>query len=86
VGRFGQGGGRRWARICADLAAISGQDPDLADTARADLLSWLQRDAAVSYGRPSPGQAAQIAALLVSSTLTSEQRREVAFVAGIRGG
>jgi hypothetical protein len=73
-----------WERICADLTAITGQDPDLAVTGRADLLSWLQRDAAVTYARPSPGQAARIAALLARSTLTSEQRREVAFVAGIR--
>jgi len=73
-----------WDRVCADLAAIGDPDPDLARTGRADLLSWLQRDAATAYGRPSADQAAQIAARLATSTLTSQQRREVAFVAGIR--
>ena len=73
-----------WDRVQADLTAINGSDPDLAATGRADLLAWLQHDAATTYGKPSPSQAAQIAALLASSTLTGGQRRAVAFVAGIR--
>src|SRR5690349_3643826 len=73
-----------WDRVGADLAAIGDPDPELARTGRADQLSWLQRDAATAYGRPSAEQAAQIAARLATSPLTSEQRREVAFVAGIR--
>jgi hypothetical protein len=73
-----------WQRIHADLAAINGQDPVIAETARTDLLTWLKDGAATSYGRPSPGQASEIAALLATSTLTSEQRREIAFVAGLR--
>jgi hypothetical protein len=73
-----------WDRVQADLTAINGSDPDLAETGRTDLLAWLQHDAATTYGRPPPSQAAQIAALLATSTLTSGQRRAVAFVAGIR--
>lgn len=73
-----------WDRVQADLTAINGPDPDLAETGRTDLLAWLQHDAASTYGRPSSGQAAQIAALLADSTLTGGQRRAVAFVAGIR--
>lgn len=73
-----------WDRVCADLAAISDPDPDLARAGRADLLAWLQRDAATTYGRPSADQAARIAELLPVGSLTSGQRREVAFVAGIR--
>jgi hypothetical protein len=72
-------------RVHADLAAISGQDPDLAVAARSDLLAWLRRDAATTYGKPDADQAAQIAELLRTTTLTGQQRREVAFVAGIRG-
>ena len=73
-----------WDRVGADLAAIGDPDPELARTGRADLLSWLRRDAATAYGRPSAEQAALIAARLAASPLTSEQRREVAFVTGIR--
>jgi hypothetical protein len=73
-----------WDRVHADLTAIDGPDPDLAETGRTDLLAWLQHDAATTYSKPSPSQAAQIAALLATSTLTSGQRRAVAFVAGIR--
>ena len=73
-----------WDRVQADLTAINGPDLDLAETGRTDLLAWLHHDAASTYGRPSPGQAAQIAALLAGSTLTGGQRRAVAFVAGIR--
>jgi hypothetical protein len=73
-----------WDRVQADLTAINGPDPDLAETGRTDLLAWLQHDAATTYGKPPPSQAAQIAALLANSALTGGQRRAVAFVAGIR--
>ena len=73
-----------WDRVGADLTAIGDPDPELARTGRADLLSWLRRDAATAYGRPSAEQAALIAARLAASPLTSEQRREMAFVTGIR--
>jgi hypothetical protein len=73
-----------WDRVQADLTAINGPDPDLAETGRTDLLAWLQHDAATTNGRPSPSQAAQIAELLADSALTGTQRRAVAFVAGIR--
>jgi hypothetical protein len=73
-----------WNRVHADLAAINGHDADLAEAARTDLLAWLQHGAATSYGKPSPAQATQIAGLLATGELSQQQRREVAFVAGIR--
>jgi len=73
-----------WDRIHADLTALSGQDPDLAEAACTDLLAWLQHGAATSYGKPSASQTADIARLLTSSKLSDRQRREIAFVAGIR--
>jgi hypothetical protein len=73
-----------WDRIHADLTALGGQDPDLAGAARTDLLAWLQHGAATSYGRPSASQGADIARLLATPKLSSRQRREMAFVAGIR--
>ena len=51
-----------WNRVHADLAAIHGHDPGLAEAARTDLLAWLQHGAATSYGRPSPSQAALLPA------------------------
>jgi hypothetical protein len=78
-----QGAGT-WDRIHADLTALSGQDPDLAEAARTDLLAWLQHGAATSYGKPSASQAADIARLLATPKLSNRQRREIAFVAGIR--
>lgn len=73
-----------WDRIHADLAALGGQDLELAEAARTDLLAWLQHGAATSYGTPSPAQAAQIAGLLAAGKLSNRQRREIAFAAGIR--
>jgi hypothetical protein len=73
-----------WGRVHADLAAINGHDRDLADAARADLLSWLQNGAATSYGQPDAVQAGEIAQFLATSKLSDRQRREIAFAAGIR--
>jgi hypothetical protein len=73
-----------WSRVQADLAAINGHDRNLADTARADLLSWLQHGATNSCGRPDADQASEIAEFLATSRLSDRQRREIAFVAGIR--
>jgi len=78
-----QGAGT-WTRVHADLTALSGRDPDLAEDARADLLAWLQHGAATSYGKPSASQADDIARLLATPKLSGRQRREIAFVAGIR--
>jgi hypothetical protein len=74
----------RWNRVHADLTAVNGPDPDLAEVGRTDLLAWLQHGAATSYGTPTAAQAADIAALLATPLLTDRQRREIAFVAGIR--
>jgi hypothetical protein len=73
-----------WNRVHADLAAINGRDPDIAETARADLLSWLRHGAATSYSKPSPAQAVEITGLLATARLSEHQRREIAFAAGIR--
>jgi hypothetical protein len=73
-----------WDRVHADLTVIGGQDPRLAEAGRTDLLAWLQHGAATSYGRPSASQGADIARLLATPKLSSRQRREIAFVAGIR--
>jgi hypothetical protein len=73
-----------WNRVHADLAAINGHDADLAEAARTDLLAWLRCGAATSYSKPSPAQATEIAGLLATGKLSQRQRREVAFVAGIR--
>jgi HEAT repeat protein len=74
-----------WSRVHADLAAINGHDRDLADAARTDLLAWLQHGAATSYGQPDADQADEIARFLATSKLSDRQRREVAFVVGLRG-
>jgi len=73
-----------WDRVHADLAALSGQDPDLAAAARTDLLAWLRHGAATSYGKPGASQAAGIARLLATPKLSGRQRREIAFAAGFR--
>lgn len=73
-----------WTRVHADLAAINDHDRDLADAARTDLLAWLQHGAATSYGQPDADQAGEIARLLATSKLSDSQRRQIAFVAGIR--
>lgn len=72
-----------WSRVHADLAALNGDDRELADAARADLLAWLQHGAATSYGQPDADQAAEIARFLATSRLSDRQRRDIAFVAGI---
>jgi hypothetical protein len=72
-----------WDRVLADLVAMSDPDPALADTARSDLLAWLQHGAAITYTLPDPAQTEEIAGLLATSSLTRAQCREVAFAAGI---
>ena len=72
-----------WDRVLADLSALAGPDPDLADTARADLLAWLQHDAVTTYTMPAPVQAERIAGLLNASGISQAQRRRIAFTAGI---
>lgn len=78
-----QGAGT-WDRIHADLTVLSGQDHELAEAARTDLLAWLQHGAATSYGKPTASQAADIARLLATPRLSGRQRQEIAFVTGIR--
>jgi hypothetical protein len=73
-----------WNRVHADLSALGGQDLELAEAARTDLLAWLQHGAATSYGRPTASQAADIARLLATPRLNSRQRQEIAFAAGVR--
>jgi hypothetical protein len=73
-----------WDRVHADLTALCGQDPDLAEAARTDVLAWLQHGAATSYGKPSASQAADIARLLTTPKLSDRERQAIAFVAGIR--
>jgi hypothetical protein len=67
-----------WDRIHADLTALSGQDPDLAEAARTDLLAWLQHGAATGYGQPNASQGADIARLLATPS-------SAAGSAGLRG-
>jgi hypothetical protein len=74
-----------WDRVHADLVAINGPYPELASSARDDLLNWLRNGAATAYGAPRPGQVGQIAALLAAASgLTAAHRRQVAFAAGIQ--
>jgi hypothetical protein len=73
----------RWERVRSDLEALHGADRELAETARADLLAWLQHGAGSAYGRPTSDQAQDIARYLATPRLTDEQRRGVAFVAGL---
>jgi hypothetical protein len=42
------------------------------------LLAWLQHGAATSYGKPSPGQAAQIAGLLATGKLSQQHAAAMA--------
>jgi hypothetical protein len=72
-----------WDRVLADLSALVGPDADLADTARADLLAWLQHGAVTTYTMPDPVQAERIAELLGASGLSQAQRRRITFTASI---
>jgi hypothetical protein len=65
--------GRALARSLAD--AVTGADP---------AAALVQHGAATSYGAPGTDRVAEIARLLPTAKLTSKQRREIAFVAGIR--
>jgi hypothetical protein len=74
----------RWDRVLADLRAVNGDDPELADTARADLLTWLRLDAATAYEPPRGEAGAEIAALVRTAPIDDEIRRRLATVIGIR--
>ncbi|HEV2375973.1 MAG TPA: HEAT repeat domain-containing protein [Streptosporangiaceae bacterium] len=73
-----------WTRVHADLRAMNGDDPALAESARSDLLTWLNHHASTAYGQPTPHQAAEIAQLLDTDKLNGNQHRAISFVAGIR--
>ena len=73
-----------WERVRADLNALRDGDLQVVELARTDLLAWLHDDAARAYGGPTPDQAADIAAGLTQPGLTNQQRREIAFVTGLR--
>lgn len=53
-----------WTRLDADLRLLAARDPDLAEAARSDLGSWMARDAATVYGRPSEEARAALVRLL----------------------
>ncbi|NUT34973.1 MAG: hypothetical protein HOV79_18100 [Hamadaea sp.] len=56
--------GNVWRRLIADLRLLAGDDDTLRRQARSDLMVWLDKQAATTWGMPTPQQAAELASLL----------------------
>ncbi|GAA2532505.1 hypothetical protein [Pilimelia columellifera] len=70
-----------WSWLVTALRLISSDDEHLAPSARSDIYTWLQHEAARTYSRPSPDTAAQLAFLL--PVLNAKEAAEMAFAAGL---
>jgi hypothetical protein len=73
-----------WDRVRADLETMSDPDPTLADTARDDLLRWLQHRAATTYAKPMPSQREAIREHLETAGLGVHEAGLIAFHAGLQ--
>jgi hypothetical protein len=76
-------GGGSWERVLADLRAASDPDAVLSGLGRAGLRNWLDTSAATTWGHPNDQQLQQMKVLLAVSGLRREERRQVAFHAGL---
>jgi hypothetical protein len=53
-------GGDAWQRLATDLELLDDTDERLRVTARADLATWLEHEAATTYHGPSRERAAEL--------------------------
>ncbi|SDD67079.1 hypothetical protein [Actinokineospora iranica] len=56
--------GGAWTRLATTLHLLGDPDPSLRGRARADLHTWLDREAATAYSRPTEAQVAELSALV----------------------
>ncbi|MBU4215365.1 MAG: hypothetical protein KJ792_12000 [Actinobacteria bacterium] len=72
-----------WHRVEADLRAAGDPAPRLAAEGQAGIRTWLQVDAATTWQELTVAQRSRIAALIPGAGLGRDQRRALAFHAGI---
>lgn len=73
-----------WHRVEADLRAAADPDLHLAGLGRAGLRNWLDVSAATTWDQLPEDQRARLASWLDQAPLDPDQRRVLAFHAGIR--
>lgn len=64
-----------WLRLATNLRLIDDPDPRLRAHARADIATWLDRQAATSYRGPSAVQAAELDTLITRATPELDEHR-----------
>lgn len=73
-----------WDRVEADLRASRDDDQGLAGLGRSGVNNWVQVGAATTWQRLSEEQRGRIHDLLDGSSLSDDEKRMVAFCAGIK--
>lgn len=73
-----------WDRVEADLRAAGDDNETLAGLGRFGVSNWVQVGAATTWQRLSDDQRQHIHGLLDGSSLSDDQKRMVAFCAGIK--
>jgi hypothetical protein len=78
-------GGDVWQRVATDLRLIDDPDQRLRVSSRADLATWLEREAATTYRGPGRDRAAEIDHLIeqVRPILGEDKARLLRFHAGL---
>jgi hypothetical protein len=74
-----------WRRLASDLSLVDDADPTIRTRARDDLDTWVRREAAAQYSRPSGEAAAELRALMNSaeSSLSPKLARDLRFHLGL---
>lgn len=74
-----------WLRLATNLRLVDDPDPRLRAHARADIATWLHRQAATAYRGPSPAQATELDTLITRATpqLDEHQVRLLRFHTGL---
>lgn len=78
-------GGDAWQRLATDLRLVDDPDPRLRGSSRADLSSWLDREAATVYRGPGRDRAAELDQLIERGRpiLGEDKTRLLRFHAGL---
>ena len=78
-------GGDAWQRLATNLRLLDDPDPRLRVTSRADIVNWLDRDAATTYRTPDPDRAGELDRLTEQArpVLGEDKVRLLRFHAGL---
>ena len=76
-----------WKRLATDLCLVDDPDPSIRTRARGDLDTWVRREAATQYSRPSGEAADELRSLINSAegSLSPKLAKDLRFHLGLTG-